>query len=160
MLKVHHLRAAGYIRGNVRWPRGTHYFADGALKVLTKAQLEEIDRDPAIKIERVNKAPEGAEVIKQLDLVVRPDGKTENGGASGDSGNKNNAPDEPSAFDEDGKTRIPLEDYMRKMQGADPEHKNEAWWTQSGKPEVAFLNDKGYDVNAQQRNAAWEKVKP
>lgn len=71
IVKVHHRRAAGYIRGNVRWPRGTHYVDGQALKVLTDAQIKEVESDPAITLEQVKDkdVPAEATVLKTLDLV-------------------------------------------------------------------------------------------
>lgn len=100
IVKVHHQRRDGYIRGNVRWPRGTTYVDGQALAKLTDKQMKEVDADPAITLEQVKKAPEGVEVIKALDLMdpkaaAKGSGKTGNGGAAGGDGNKNKAPASP-----------------------------------------------------------------
>lgn len=61
----------------------------------------------------------------------------------------------PSAGELDDET-VTLDAAIKTMVAEDPEKKNDAWWTQDGRPEVSQLADRtGARVTAKARDAAW-----
>ena len=42
------------------------------------------------------------------------------------------------------------------MQKADPEQKNQAWWTKGGAPELKELKKRGLNISAKERDVAWQ----
>ncbi len=50
-----------------------------------------------------------------------------------------------------------LRRVLAEMDAADPERKNESWWTREGKPEVSQLRRRGHVLSAAGRDREWKR---
>ena len=50
-----------------------------------------------------------------------------------------------------------LRGVLGEMDAADPDRKNESWWTREGKPEVSELRRRGHVLSAAGRDREWKR---